>query len=119
MDYIDVSQCDSYDSISRAAIDFLQKQGITIPSPVKLTPSENRRAGTGFGSKIFGIPLVELQSRDVPAGGEGKVPLFVENCLTYLRDHIATEGLFRKTGSVARQREMRVRPLKIYSKFIF
>lgn len=60
--------------------------------------------------KIFNVPLDKLEMTDVilANGGITQVPLFVSDACQRILEHVSTEGLFRKAGSTARQREIRV-----------
>lgn len=60
--------------------------------------------------KIFGVPLKELEFTEVKlsSGSPCQVPLFVSDACSRIMDNIEAEGLFRKAGSTARQKEIRV-----------
>lgn len=61
--------------------------------------------------RIFNVPLDKLEMTDVilANGGITQVPLFVSDACQRILEQVSTEGLFRKAGSTARQREIRVR----------
>ncbi|KAF6028006.1 hypothetical protein EB796_013691 [Bugula neritina] len=53
---------------------------------------------------VFGVPLSSMDSIEDP--NIGHVPKFLANIRQYLSAHLDKEGLFRKTGSVARQKDL-------------
>ena len=67
-------------------------------------------SGTPCKSKaVFGKPLRDLGPSSVIFDGEDiRVPHFLVAILNYLREHIETDGLFRKAGSTGRQRNLRL-----------
>lgn len=69
--------------------------------------------------KIFNTTLEQLELTDVilANGNIVKVPVFVSDACQRILDNVKTEGLFRKAGSAARQREIRVSFIKL--KFLF
>uniref|UniRef100_A0A8C5KQ54 Rho-GAP domain-containing protein n=1 Tax=Jaculus jaculus TaxID=51337 RepID=A0A8C5KQ54_JACJA len=71
-------------------------------------PGDRRRPGTTAtetGSKIFGVPFHALPHSVVPEYGH--IPSFLVDACTSLEEHIHTEGLFRKSGSVTRLRALK------------
>ncbi|KAK9409668.1 rho GTPase-activating protein 11A [Crotalus adamanteus] len=56
------------------------------------------------GGKVFGIPLHELSQ---VVCEYGNVPCFLVEACQYLEEHIQTEGLFRKSGSVVRLKTLK------------
>ncbi|OPJ83104.1 rho GTPase-activating protein 11A isoform A [Patagioenas fasciata monilis] len=56
-------------------------------------------------SKIFGIPFHELPQSLVPE--YGYIPSFLVDTCEYLEEHIHTEGLFRKSGSLVRLKALK------------
>ncbi len=65
---------------------------------------------------VFGRPLRDLApssviiDEDVQVDGQGllQVPHFLAAILKHLREHLDTDGLFRKAGSAGRQRQLRL-----------
>uniref|UniRef100_A0A8I5KS94 ARHGAP11A-SCG5 readthrough n=1 Tax=Homo sapiens TaxID=9606 RepID=A0A8I5KS94_HUMAN len=55
--------------------------------------------------KIFGVPFNALPHSAVPEYGH--IPSFLVDACTSLEDHIHTEGLFRKSGSVIRLKALK------------
>ncbi|KFO32903.1 rho GTPase-activating protein 11A [Fukomys damarensis] len=62
-------------------------------------------AATEIGGKIFGVPFNALPNSVVPEYGH--IPSFLVDACTALEEHIHTEGLFRKSGSVIRLRALK------------
>lgn len=60
--------------------------------------------------KVFQVPLNQTELVDVVLtnGCIVQIPVFVADACQRIQEHIQTEGLFRKAGSTARQREIRV-----------
>lgn len=60
--------------------------------------------------KIFNTHLAQLQLTDVVLtnGGITQIPVFVSDACQCILEQVTTEGLFRKAGSAARQREIKV-----------
>ena len=107
---MDITEYQDSSSICHAALRLLQDEGIDVPKPVKTTRCglpkevEERR-------ELFGVCLVNVKEKEVVTV-DGHVscllPKFFANSLSYLEEFVSTEGLFRKSGSVARQREIKV-----------
>lgn len=59
--------------------------------------------------KIFGVPLNNLEFTDVKLsnGSLCRIPLFISDACSRIMDQIEVEGIFRKAGSTARQKEIR------------
>ncbi|XP_053522196.1 rho GTPase-activating protein 11A isoform X2 [Artibeus jamaicensis] len=62
-------------------------------------------AATEIVGKIFGVPLNALPHSLVPEYGH--IPSFLVDACTSLEEHIHTEGLFRKSGSVIRLKALK------------
>ncbi|XP_033046587.1 rho GTPase-activating protein 11A isoform X2 [Trachypithecus francoisi] len=62
-------------------------------------------AATEIGGKIFGVPFNALPHSTVPEYGH--IPSFLVDACTSLEEHIHTEGLFRKSGSVIRLKALK------------
>ncbi|MBZ3878312.1 Rho GTPase-activating protein 11A [Sciurus carolinensis] len=62
-------------------------------------------AATEIGGKIFGVPFNALPHSVVPEYGH--IPSFLVDACTSLQEHIQTEGLFRKSGSVIRLKALK------------
>lgn len=65
----------------------------------------NETAATEIRGKIFGVPLNSLPHSVVPEYGH--IPSFLVDACTSLEEHIHTEGLFRKSGSVIRLKALK------------
>ena len=69
--------------------------------------------GSAGSSSCFGVPLTASQTQLLldPVDGCGHgvwLPQVFVSCVRVLRNNVQTPGLFRKTGSVTRQRALRV-----------
>ncbi|XP_070234365.1 rho GTPase-activating protein 11A isoform X2 [Bos mutus] len=62
-------------------------------------------ATTETVGKIFGVPLNALPQSVVPEYGH--IPSFLVDACTSLEEHVHTEGLFRKSGSVIRLKALK------------
>ncbi|XP_028362843.1 rho GTPase-activating protein 11A isoform X2 [Phyllostomus discolor] len=62
-------------------------------------------AATEIVGKIFGVPFNALPHSLVPEYGH--IPSFLVDACTSLEEHIHTEGLFRKSGSVPRLKALK------------
>ncbi|XP_063146051.1 rho GTPase-activating protein 11A isoform X2 [Candoia aspera] len=62
------------------------------------------RSTAAGGGKVFGIALHELPR---VASEYGNIPCFLVEACQYLEEHIQTEGLFRKSGSVVRLKTLK------------
>ncbi|XP_051000298.1 rho GTPase-activating protein 11A isoform X3 [Acomys russatus] len=65
----------------------------------------NETAATEIRGKIFGVPFNSLPHSVVPEYGD--IPSFLVDACTALEEHIHTEGLFRKSGSVIRLKALK------------
>ncbi|CAN7995811.1 unnamed protein product [Ixodes hexagonus] len=87
----------------------LRKMGLRAPKPKPVRGNDARQCacfqqaacGVSFGVAIEEQPMVLSQDSGL------LVPRFLHMATAYLTVHSSTEGLFRKSGSVARQRELR------------
>ncbi|XP_061112184.1 rho GTPase-activating protein 11A isoform X1 [Conger conger] len=57
--------------------------------------------------KVFGVPLDTLQQCSVAENGN--IPCFLVDTCTSLMEHVHTEGLFRKSGSVVRLKSLKAK----------
>ncbi|KAG9336523.1 hypothetical protein JZ751_002870 [Albula glossodonta] len=60
-----------------------------------------------YSGKVFGVPLDILPQCNVAE--YGNVPCFLVDTCTNLMEHVHTEGLFRKSGSVARLKTLKAK----------
>ncbi|CAI9573163.1 unnamed protein product [Staurois parvus] len=60
-----------------------------------------------FQGKIFGAPILSLPQLFIPE--YGSIPTFLVDVCKYLESHAHTEGLFRKSGSVVRQKLLKAK----------
>uniref|UniRef100_A0A8C3GGJ0 Rho-GAP domain-containing protein n=1 Tax=Cairina moschata TaxID=8855 RepID=A0A8C3GGJ0_CAIMO len=63
-------------------------------------PAARTHGATAAEGKIFGVSFHALPQSLVP--GYGYIPSFLVDACEYLEEHIHTEGLFRKSGSLVR-----------------
>ena len=62
-----------------------------------------------FQSGVFGVPLDSNQRCAVRYRSQSViVPKFFADAVEFLEGYLAIEGLFRKAGSLTRQREIKV-----------
>ncbi|XP_064182618.1 rho GTPase-activating protein 11A [Anguilla rostrata] len=61
----------------------------------------------GHSSKVFGVPLDTLRQCNVAE--YGSIPCFLVDTCTCLMEHVDTEGLFRKSGSVVRLKALKAK----------
>lgn len=61
-----------------------------------------------YSKKIFNVPLSHqpLEGVQLSSGAIVHVPIFIKQTIIFLDKHINQEGLFRKAGSQARQKEL-------------
>ncbi|KAK0095884.1 hypothetical protein PV326_007154 [Microctonus aethiopoides] len=61
-----------------------------------------------YSKKIFNVPLSHqpLEGVQLSSGAIVHVPIFIKQTIMFLDKHINQEGLFRKAGSQARQKEL-------------
>ena len=107
---IDISEFEDRTSIAHAALRILQENGVSVPKPVKMVASRSKETGKEK-SKIFGVALADIEERDDVLLDDHiacDVPHFLAECLSYLEEYVTVEGLFRKAGSVARQKDIKV-----------
>lgn len=64
-----------------------------------------------MGQPLFrqGLQYLKLADAFLENGTVVQVPQFIVEACSYILDHCETEGIFRKAGSAAKQREIRVR----------
>ncbi|XP_066464605.1 rho GTPase-activating protein 11A isoform X3 [Eleutherodactylus coqui] len=97
-----MKQAPEYQNLARlVVIQQLRSYGIKIKHWNSKPRPEHGRGGAAAG-KVFGVPLHTLPQLSVPA--YGYIPAFLVGACNYLEDHGHTEGLFRKSGSVVRQK---------------
>ncbi|XP_061223689.1 rho GTPase-activating protein 11A isoform X3 [Neopsephotus bourkii] len=84
--------------------DLRASYGIKVKSGSCLEAAVQPRAASAEG-KIFGISFHALPQSLVPE--YGYIPSFLVDSCKYLEEHIQTEGLFRKSGSLARLKALK------------
>ncbi|XP_035692312.1 uncharacterized protein LOC118426852 isoform X2 [Branchiostoma floridae] len=87
----------------------LKEFGIKIPKVKKSSKSQDKHhhsPGVGvFGRRLTNLPTVPVST---PAGTY-QVPTFLVTTVNFLEEHIETEGIFRKSGSHARQKDLKIK----------
>ncbi|NXG55320.1 RHGBA protein, partial [Hemiprocne comata] len=78
--------------------------GIKVKSGSCLAPAKQPGAAVAEG-KIFGISFHALPQSFVPE--YGYIPSFLVDTCEYLEEHVHTEGLFRKSGSLVRLKALK------------
>ncbi|NWY60367.1 RHGBA protein, partial [Chionis minor] len=78
--------------------------GIKVKSGICLAATKQPGVAAVEG-KIFGIPFHALPQSLVPE--YGYVPSFLVDTCEYLEEHVHTEGLFRKSGSLVRLKALK------------
>ncbi|NXJ54591.1 RHGBA protein, partial [Spizaetus tyrannus] len=78
--------------------------GIKVKSGGCLAAAKQPGAAAAEG-KIFGIPFHALPQSLVPE--YGYIPSFLVDTCEYLEEHVHTEGLFRKSGSLVRLKALK------------
>ncbi|XP_077336786.1 rho GTPase-activating protein 11A-like [Lithobates pipiens] len=81
-------------------IQHLKSLGIKLRMPKKMVSPDVQRKSSSGG--LFGVPLQSL-----PPSAEGEVPQLVVDICRFLSCHLSTEGLFRKSGSVNRIKNLK------------
>ncbi|XP_073495112.1 rho GTPase-activating protein 11A isoform X2 [Phyllobates terribilis] len=102
-----MKQSPDYHSLARlAAIQHLRSYGIKMKHWNKAARGDNGRGAASTG-KVFGAPLHTLPQLNIPVYGH--IPSFLVAICKYLEEHVQTEGLFRKSGSVVRQKQLKAK----------
>ncbi|NXJ05886.1 RHGBA protein, partial [Odontophorus gujanensis] len=78
--------------------------GIKVKSGACLTAAK-QPAAAAAETKIFGTPFYTLPQTLVPE--YGYIPSFLVDACEYLEEHVRTEGLFRKSGSLVRLKALK------------
>ncbi|KAG8560697.1 hypothetical protein GDO81_015082 [Engystomops pustulosus] len=102
-----MKQSPDYHSLARlAVIQHLRSHGIKIKHWNSKTRSDQAKGAVHTG-KVFGAPLHTLPQLNIPV--YGNIPSFLVAACKYLEENVDTEGLFRKSGSVARQKLLKTK----------
>ncbi|XP_068110024.1 rho GTPase-activating protein 11A isoform X2 [Hyperolius riggenbachi] len=99
-----------YQSLARlAVIQHLRSYGIKVKHWNCKQRSDPGKGSSGalHSGKIFGTSIHTLPLAYIPE--YGNIPVFLADVCKYLEDHANTEGLFRKSGSVARQKLLKTK----------
>lgn len=88
----------------------LRKLGVKAPKLKKSRTRTNQQSGWRSGGRehggIFGVPI---EDQDMVVSEETGIPVpwFLKLTTHFLLENKCSDGLFRKTGSISRQRELR------------
>ncbi|XP_077320877.1 rho GTPase-activating protein 11A [Lithobates pipiens] len=105
-----MKQSPDYPSLARlAVIQHLRSYGIKMKHWNSKQRSESGKGSsvTPHSDKIFGVPIHSLTHLFIPE--YGNIPTFLADVCKYLESHADTEGLFRKSGSVVRQKLLKTK----------
>lgn len=86
----------------------LRSFGVKYRFKKSMLKSERPAASKGISKRVFKTPLYyqPLDIVNLSSGGIVHVPVFVIQASAFLEKYITQEGLFRKAGSQARQKEL-------------
>ncbi|XP_074441098.1 rho GTPase-activating protein 11A isoform X1 [Larus michahellis] len=79
--------------------------GIKVKSGSCLAPAAKQPGAAAAEGKIFGVSFHALPQSLVPE--YGYIPSFLVDTCEYLEEHVHTEGLFRKSGSLVRLKALK------------
>ncbi|XP_019850791.1 PREDICTED: mental retardation GTPase activating protein homolog 2-like [Amphimedon queenslandica] len=99
------------ESVTEAVIQTLRKNGVDTASLSQQGRGGGGAIGGNGNGKIFGLSLEDgRQERRVTEtnGSPCYLPKFFVTSIEFLRNHVKTEGLFRKAGSCVRQKQLRL-----------
>ncbi|XP_065284538.1 uncharacterized protein [Dermacentor albipictus] len=96
---------DTADSERQLAANELRRMGLRVPC-LKSTPSTGKQA-TSNGWPLFGLDILEQPQQPSHLVAGLMVPWFLDESFRVLLSHASTEGILRKSGSLARQRLLR------------
>lgn len=99
----DIFSIDFRDAIRKVVRRELKEKFAIKPPKEKL----NKCQDGDNESKLFGVPLGKIPSKSIKDDQYFSVPMFLIDAFEYLNEHVKVEGLFRKSGSVGRQRMLR------------
>lgn len=100
----DLSAIDFKDNVRYVVRRYLKTLGIKVPKQKSSKPQptvDNNKSG------VFGVCLDKVESVNIGEDFYCSVPKFLVDSATFLQQHISTEGLFRKSGSVQRQKVLK------------
>jgi len=111
---------DDPETLHQLVIQMLKEKGVQFkfetPKPLKKiiapfsTPGNNPKKATPLEGRIFGRKLKDLTKSLVQSEDEDLdmlVPRIVVSACNFIEEHIATEGIYRMSGSQARQKAIR------------
>lgn len=97
----DLSAIDFKDNVRFVVRRYLKTLGIKVP---KQKGSKTQPSVDSNKSGVFGVCLDKVPSVNVGEDFYCTVPKFLVDSANFLQQHLSTEGLFRKSGSIQRQK---------------
>lgn len=101
----DLASIDFKDNIRFVVRRYLKTMGIKVPKQksvkIQQPSDDNNRTG------VFGVCLEKVPSVNVGEDFYCSVPKFLVDSANFLQQHLETEGLFRKSGSIQRQKVLK------------
>ncbi|NXN60803.1 RHGBA protein, partial [Rynchops niger] len=79
--------------------------GIKVKNGSCLAPAAKQSGAAAAEGKVFGVSFYTLPQSLVPE--YGYIPSFLVDTCEYLEEHVHTEGLFRKSGSLVRLKALK------------
>ncbi|KAK6997916.1 rho GTPase-activating protein 11A [Biomphalaria glabrata] len=116
--FILINGVQNFNSLYLAIYKNIRELGVKLPKVKKLNKLNQSRRSLSASSllasgqqdenlrcKIFGEPLYSISTNYLP--NYGYVPEFLVKSCEIIDQHLESEGVFRKSGSVCRQKELR------------
>ncbi|XP_018052245.1 PREDICTED: rho GTPase-activating protein 11A-like [Atta colombica] len=96
------------EKVYHAVASDLRSLGVKYRFKKSMLKNERPETCKDISKKVFKTPLFyqALDIVNLSSGAIVHIPVFVIQASTFLEEHVAQEGLFRKAGSQARQREL-------------
>jgi len=102
----DLSSIDFKDNVRFVVRRYLKTLGIKVP---KQKGGKLQSSVDSNKSGVFGVCLDKVTSVNVGEDFYCSVPKFLVDSANFLQQHLSTEGLFRKSGSIQRQKVLKQR----------
>lgn len=103
----DLSTIDYKDGVRAVVRRRLKEIGIKVPKIKLRTDCKIDHGSYVNRNVVFGVPLDRLTTKNIGCNTYHPVPRFVVKATECLENHLGSEGLFRKSGSSVRQRQLR------------
>ncbi|XP_051900033.1 uncharacterized protein LOC127586267 [Pristis pectinata] len=88
--------------LPRAHVQYLKSLGIKVKH-FKLDTDKSSSSGLVFGNSLQALPQYRLPD------GSGTIPRFLMEACSFLSQYIETEGIFRKSGSAFRMKNLKAK----------